>query len=273
MTISPASAMRRASSPTRRTFSVRVAASKPRSAFKPCRRLSPSSSMVWQPAAASLRSRRLAIVDSPAPGKPVSHTTKGLLGLGGGALGRRDVLGLMMEVRRLVQPRNHHAGGNGRQGGPVDQDERAGLSILGIRIEGDKLRSLDPGTTDRVQLQLFARCALQGVDIQCINRLMVAGTVAVPVLSRKWPPDNAGVSTIQTRSAANQRLKVGLSVGSASTSPRMISRSSTKVRVTERPRLPRRPSPGSAYIADGRVRRGRQRRAWTSRRNGRRRRW
>ena len=32
-------------------------------------------------AAGSLRSRSLAIVDLPAPGKPVSHTTKGLQGL------------------------------------------------------------------------------------------------------------------------------------------------------------------------------------------------
>ena len=48
-------------------------------------------------------------------------------------------------------------------------------------------------------------------------------------------PAVAGVSSIQTRSAAKRRVTAGRCRGSASTSPRITSTSSASVRVTERP--------------------------------------
>ena len=54
-------------------FSTRSVSVKPRSRFSPCRTLSPSSSIVWQPRASNFCSTRLAIVDLPAPDRPVNH--------------------------------------------------------------------------------------------------------------------------------------------------------------------------------------------------------
>ena len=78
ITISPASVISRATSPTRRTFSTRSASVKPRSRLSPCRTLSPSSSIVCRPAASSFFSTMSAMVDFPAPDKPVSHSTAGV---------------------------------------------------------------------------------------------------------------------------------------------------------------------------------------------------
>src|SRR5919108_1251921 len=70
----PASANSRATSPTRRMFSLRSAAENPRSALSPWRRLSPSSRYAGRPTATSARSTSAGTVDFPDPDSPVNHT-------------------------------------------------------------------------------------------------------------------------------------------------------------------------------------------------------
>jgi len=74
-TMMPVSANRRAVSPARRRFSLRSSGEKPRSAHRPWRRLSPSSSTAWQPAWNKRLSTARASVVLPAPDKPVNQTT------------------------------------------------------------------------------------------------------------------------------------------------------------------------------------------------------
>ena len=63
----PASAISRATSPTRRTFSARSAAENPRSALSPWRTLSPSSTYVARPSASRRPATASASVDLPDP--------------------------------------------------------------------------------------------------------------------------------------------------------------------------------------------------------------
>ena len=77
MTINPASAISRATSATRLTFSSRSASLKPRSALSPRRSRSPSSRYAWWPRRWSSISSSFAIVDFPAAGIPVSQITAG----------------------------------------------------------------------------------------------------------------------------------------------------------------------------------------------------
>ena len=79
-------------------------------------------------------------------------------------------------------------------------------------------------------------------------RPSVTGTVVVPIFSRKRLPASAAVSSIQTRSAAKRRVTVGRRRGSASTSPRMTSISSVRVKVTERPATATARSPSKLTI-------------------------
>ena len=72
----PASATSFAVSATRLTFSALSRSVKPKSLFNPCRRLSPSNTIVARPEAVSAWSTKLAIVDLPAPERPVSQATR-----------------------------------------------------------------------------------------------------------------------------------------------------------------------------------------------------
>jgi len=72
----PASTMSLATSPMRRTFSSRSSALKPRLQLSPWRTLSPSSSVVRMPRAASACSSVHATVDLPEPLRPVNHSTQ-----------------------------------------------------------------------------------------------------------------------------------------------------------------------------------------------------
>ncbi len=71
----PCSKNSRAVSPARRRFSARSAGEKPRSPQRPWRTWSPSSSIVWHPAAKSARSSARASVLFPDAGSPVNQST------------------------------------------------------------------------------------------------------------------------------------------------------------------------------------------------------
>ena len=70
----PDSANMRATSPARRTFSVRSWSEKPRSALSPWRRLSPSSRKAGRPLLTKASSTAEARVDLPAPDRPVNRS-------------------------------------------------------------------------------------------------------------------------------------------------------------------------------------------------------
>ena len=128
----------------------------------PWRRLSPSSSMVWRPCSTSLRSTRSAMVDLPAPGRPVSHSTSGrwpfIAARRAGVTWPRCGWTLVAAARfSTAMP-----GRRGLQRRAIDQDEAAGRAVLGVGIEGHRHRRLDPHPADRVERQLVAgraRCS------------------------------------------------------------------------------------------------------------------
>ena len=74
MAMHPASASSAATSATRRWFSARSLGEKRRSRLSPSRKLSPSSRYAGTPASMSRRSTSIAIVDLPAPDRPVSQS-------------------------------------------------------------------------------------------------------------------------------------------------------------------------------------------------------
>ena len=106
--------------------------------FKPCRTLSPSSITVWMPRACRPASTRLAMVDLPAPGRPVNHSTAGRWCIRRDTFGLADRQVLMMDIGGPAQREIDHAGGDRFVRIAIDQDEGAGIAIVGIRIERDR---------------------------------------------------------------------------------------------------------------------------------------
>ena len=77
-------------------------------------------------------------------------------------------------------------GADGLVGEAVDQDEAAGLAILGVRIERDRPVQADVADADFVQFQLFAaRCSSVLTLTLCFSEVIVAETVLVPIFSNK----------------------------------------------------------------------------------------
>lgn len=75
---SPDSAMSLATSAARRIFSLLSTSLKPKSRLRPCLRLSPSMTMLARPALVKARSTTSAILDFPAPERPVNQAMTGL---------------------------------------------------------------------------------------------------------------------------------------------------------------------------------------------------
>ena len=160
-TISPASAISRATSPTRRMFSIRSASVKPRSRLSPWRTLSPSSRKVWRPRATSFFSTRLAMVDLPAPRQAGEPQHRRLLALERGMRFAADVEVLAVDVERAAQREVEHPAGDRGVGQLVDQDEPAERAVGAraldrIRFEHDLAVGRDLGDADRIKLQASA---------------------------------------------------------------------------------------------------------------------
>ena len=149
-------------------FSTRSAAVKPRSLLRPWRTLSPSSMTVWTPRACSFASTRLAIVDLPAPDRPVNHRIAGRWCLSARArlAGYRQVVA--MDIGRAAQAVGDHARRRGFVGEAVDQDEGAGLAVVGIGIEGDRHRRREIAEADLVERQRLGGELLQRVDVDAM---------------------------------------------------------------------------------------------------------
>src|SRR3954447_12879264 len=136
----PASASSAATSAVRRTFSARSAAEKPRSPLRPWRRLSPSSTYAARPAPSSRASTALASVDLPEAGRPVNQT----VAPGCPSASQRWPRSSSRCCQTTSEERGgsaatvggigEHAGAHGLVGLLVDEDERAGLPVDGVRV-------------------------------------------------------------------------------------------------------------------------------------------
>ena len=176
-TISPASAISRATSPTRRIFSIRSASVKPRSRLRPWRTLSPSSRKVCRPRAASFFSTRLAMVDLPAPDRPVNHSTAGFWPLSAAWVSR-----LTSRCWRWMLSDRRSA----KWSIPQATVALVSLSIrmkppsalLGldafdrIRLEHDLAVGRDLGDADRVEPERRRREMLERVDVDLVFGLL-----------------------------------------------------------------------------------------------------
>ena len=61
-----------------------------------------------------------------------------------------------MHVGRAPQPMRDHARGRGLVGGAIDQDEAAGVAIVGIGVEGDRHGRRDIAEADLVERRALA---------------------------------------------------------------------------------------------------------------------
>ena len=113
-----------------------------------------------RPRACSSRSTRLAMVDLPEPDRPVNQSIAGFWPFSAARAGLLDRGRLPMDVggaaqrRSAIMPAPH-----GRVGVAVDQDEGAGVAVLRVGIEGDRLRGREIAEADLVQRQRARRHA------------------------------------------------------------------------------------------------------------------
>ena len=173
----------------------------------------------------------LAIVDLPAPDRPVNQRMAGFCCFERRALGLADQQRLPVDVGAAPQPEGDHAGADGVVGEPVDDDERAGLAGSPRR---DRTRPESP--VDRLQKPMSLRpsvCAARCSRVlTSILYLMRGDRDRQSSWCRSAPdrsgPGTSGSSLIQITWAANWSDTSGRAVGLTSTSPRAISISSVK---------------------------------------------
>ena len=176
MTISPASTISLAVSATRRTFSARSSGVNPRSLFRPVRTPSPSRTYVCRPMPCSLRSSASAMVDLPAPGRPVSHSTRGrwFLSVARASRSTVKVCGTTLCARRSAW--RTRPGGDGVPADPLDEQEAAGVPAerrTGRAAPGCRWRSR-PG---RCRSSSSVRAAISSPETTS-RRLRIAVTTA-----------------------------------------------------------------------------------------------
>ena len=100
------------------------------------------------------------MVDLPEPERPVNQSTRGLLVLQPARARRGRRRAPANGCWGAPEREADHAGGDGRVGEAVDQDEAAGVAVLLIGVEGDRRGGRDVDEADLVQLQhLRRRCA------------------------------------------------------------------------------------------------------------------
>src|SRR4051812_16219625 len=75
----------------------------------------------------------------------------------------RKVLG--MDVVRAAQREVQHARADGLIGEAIDDDKAAGVAVMRIRIERDRLVELELANADFVQLELLRRDMLERIHI------------------------------------------------------------------------------------------------------------
>ena len=99
----------------------------------------------------------LAIVDLPAPERPVNQRIAGFCRLSAA----RSALPISSGCQWILVPRRSaeldHAGADGAVGEAIDDDEGAGLAVLGVRVEGDRRGRRDVAKGDVVERRASSR--------------------------------------------------------------------------------------------------------------------
>ena len=110
----------------------------------------------------------LAIVDLPAPDRPVNQTMAGFCLLSAARCGLADQERLPVDIGAAPQPEGDHAGADRMIGEAVDDDERAGAAILVVGIEGDREARRQVADRDVVELERRRGEMLAGVDVDLV---------------------------------------------------------------------------------------------------------
>ena len=76
-----------------------------------------------------------------------------------------------MDVGGAAEREVDHAGRDRRVGEAVDQDEAAGVAVLGIGVEGDRLGGREVDEADLVQLQHLRGDVLERIDVEPVFQL------------------------------------------------------------------------------------------------------
>ena len=127
------------------------------------------------PARASFFSTRLAMVDLPAPDRPVNHSTAGFWPLMRGVGLAADVEMLAMDVERAPKREMQHSARDRGVGQLVDQDEAAERLVRAraldrIRLEHDLAVGRDLGDADGVEAERRRGEMLERVDVDLVLR-------------------------------------------------------------------------------------------------------
>src|ERR687897_1136086 len=203
----PASANSRATSPTRRMFSVRSAVEKPRSALRPCRRLSPSSRYAERPAATSARSTSTATDDFPDPDNPVNQTVAPSDGRSSRAIPPWCQTMFSVTDSGDLGRAQDDAGAHRVVGDLVDQDEAAGGAVAAGLVGEKKHPGGGRHPPDLVEPQAVRHLvAVEGVDVEPVLQVLYEGP-APPrrVLDRQL---GAGPEVGVLREPADHRLEI-----------------------------------------------------------------
>src|SRR6516225_2929388 len=78
---------------------------------------------------------------------------------------------LPMDVSRAAQAVADHAGGDGRVGEAVDQDEGAGLAIVLVNVESDRLGEREIAEADVVEIERLCGKRLEALDVDMMLEL------------------------------------------------------------------------------------------------------
>ena len=187
----------------------------------------------------SFFSTRLAMVDLPAPERPVNHSTQasGPSARRAAGLLTSSACQWMFCARRSAKC--EHAGADGVVGDAVDQDEAAGVAVVRRR---DRRRSAGRGCRLQTPISLSSSVArrqvLQRVDVDLVleRARPWRSRCAVPILSRYGRPGSIGSSAIQTIVASNWSATSAGGVGRREHDRRaLMSISSARVRVIDWP--------------------------------------
>ena len=109
------------------------------------------------------------MVDLPAPDRPVNHSTRRLLALAARRAPpcrRRRACQWMLCARRSAKC--SMPGADRVVGQPVDEDEAAGVAVVGVGIERRSAGRGEVADADLVELERLGREVLEGVDVDLV---------------------------------------------------------------------------------------------------------
>ena len=126
---------------------------------------------MWTPRARSLLSTRLAIVDLPAPERPVNHRIAGRWCLIAACASRSTVRSWRWMLVARRRPWAIIPAAAVSLVDAVDQDEGAGLAVLDVGVEGDRRRGGEIAEADLVERQRLRRQLVEIVDVDAVLEL------------------------------------------------------------------------------------------------------